>query len=82
LPRVSALRHVMRNIYDSDTGKTCHQPGTIAENVPSVPEFLSPSFPANPVMRRLVQHPRDWRWSSWGFYFGGGTGLVAIDLEE
>ena len=37
---------------------------------------------ANPVIRRLVKHPRDWRWSSWGFYFGGGTGLVAIDVEE
>ncbi len=21
---------------------------------------------ANPVIRRLVKHPRDWRWSSWG----------------
>jgi putative transposase len=23
---------------------------------------------ANPVIRGLVEHPKDWRWSSWGFY--------------
>jgi putative transposase len=37
---------------------------------------------ANPVIRRLVRHPRDWTWSSWGFYYGGGGGLLAIDVEE
>jgi hypothetical protein len=37
---------------------------------------------ANPVIRGLVKHPGDWRWSSWGFYQGGPAGLVAIDLEE
>jgi putative transposase len=37
---------------------------------------------ANPVVRGLVEHPRDWRWSSWGFYWGGETGMVRIDLEE
>jgi len=37
---------------------------------------------ANPVIRGLVKHPRDWRWSSWGFYQGGPAGLVAIDLER
>jgi putative transposase len=37
---------------------------------------------ANPVIRGLVKHPRDWRWSSWGFYQGGAAGLVAIDVEE
>ncbi len=37
---------------------------------------------ANPVIRGLVKHPRDWRWSSWGFYHGGVAGLVVIDLEE
>jgi putative transposase len=36
---------------------------------------------ANPVIRRLVKHPRDWAWSSWGYYYGGG-GLLAIDAEE
>ncbi len=25
---------------------------------------------ANPVIRGLVKHPRDWAWSSWGFYYG------------
>ena len=37
---------------------------------------------ANPVIRGLVKHPRDWAWSSWGFYCGGGAGLVGIDVEE
>jgi putative transposase len=37
---------------------------------------------ANPVIRGLVKHPRDWSWSSWGFYYGGARGLVAIDVEE
>ncbi|MGB2622827.1 MAG: hypothetical protein WA857_16525 [Candidatus Acidiferrum sp.] len=37
---------------------------------------------ANPVMRGLVKHPKDWAWSSWGFYYGGGAGLVAMDAEE
>jgi putative transposase len=26
----------------------------------------------NPVKRRLVSRPGDWRWSSWRFYFLGG----------
>jgi len=37
---------------------------------------------ANPVIRGLVKHPRDWAWSSWGFYWGGVAGPVAIDVEE
>jgi putative transposase len=37
---------------------------------------------ANPVIQRLVKHPKDWAWSSWGFYWGGAAGLVAIDVEE
>jgi putative transposase len=37
---------------------------------------------ANPVIRGLVKHPRDWAWSSWGFYWGGVEGPVAIDVEE
>jgi len=37
---------------------------------------------ANPVIRGLVKHPRDWKWSSWGFYQGGAAGLVEIDVEE
>ncbi|MGB6897433.1 MAG: transposase [Candidatus Acidiferrum sp.] len=37
---------------------------------------------ANPVIRGLVKHPRAWAWSSWGFYWGGEAGLVAIDVEE
>jgi len=34
---------------------------------------------ANPVVRRLVKHPKDWRWSSWGFYMKGEEGLIRID---
>jgi len=33
----------------------------------------------NPVMRGLVQHPRDWPWSSWSNY-AKGEGLIAVDL--
>jgi len=36
---------------------------------------------ANPVIRGLVKHPKDWVWSSWGFYYRG-AGLLAIDAEE
>ena len=34
---------------------------------------------ANPVIRRLVKHPKDWPWSSWGFYTTEETGLIAVD---
>jgi putative transposase len=27
---------------------------------------------ANPVQRRLVQHPKDWPWSNWAHYAGRG----------
>ncbi len=37
---------------------------------------------ANPVVRGLVEHPKDWRWSSWGFYWGREAGMVKIDLVE
>jgi putative transposase len=37
---------------------------------------------ANPVTRGLVQHPKDWPWSSFSFYAKGGTGLVAVDLVD
>jgi len=37
---------------------------------------------ANPVVRGLVAHPKDWRWSSWGFYWGGETGMVKVDVEQ
>src|SRR2546426_4471714 len=37
---------------------------------------------ANPVIRGLAKHPRDWPWSSWRFYQGGAAGLVAIDVGE
>lgn len=32
----------------------------------------------NPVREKLVQHPRDWPWSSWTFY-ERGEGLLAMD---
>jgi putative transposase len=34
---------------------------------------------ANPVERKLVEHPKDWPWSSFLFYATGDPGLIAID---
>ena len=34
---------------------------------------------ANPVKRGLVEHPKDWPWSSWGHYALGETGLIRVD---
>jgi hypothetical protein len=34
---------------------------------------------ANPVIRGLAQHPKDWPWSSWSFYFQDGKGLLPMD---
>lgn len=34
---------------------------------------------ANPVMRRLVNHPKNWPWSSWSFYEKREAGLIRID---
>ena len=34
---------------------------------------------ANPVMRRLVEHPKDWPWSSWSVYVKGETGIISVD---
>ncbi len=33
----------------------------------------------NPVRRGLVAHPKQWPWSSFGFYFGEGDFLLKID---
>jgi putative transposase len=33
----------------------------------------------NPVKRGLVQHPRDWPWSSYSFYARTGKALIGID---
>jgi putative transposase len=35
---------------------------------------------ANPVIRKLVKHPKDWAWSSWSQYMKGEKGLMEIDL--
>jgi hypothetical protein len=37
---------------------------------------------ANPAIRGRVKHPRDWPWSSWGFYVNGESGLVKIDRMD
>jgi putative transposase len=34
---------------------------------------------ANPVIRGLVKHPKDWPWSSWSFYEKNEQGLIRID---
>ena len=39
------------------------------------PEYMH----ANPVARKLVQHPKDWRWSSWASYSGMGKAMIRID---
>jgi putative transposase len=37
---------------------------------------------ANPVTRKLVEHPKDWPWSSFSSYAKGKAGLVTIDAVE
>ena len=34
---------------------------------------------ANPVMRKLVKHPKDWPWSSWSAAMNAERGLIKID---
>ena len=34
---------------------------------------------ANPVRRKLVEHPGEWEHSSWGFYGNGEKGLLEIE---
>jgi len=34
----------------------------------------------NPVTRKLVSDPKDWVWSSYASYSGGGTPMVEIDF--
>jgi putative transposase len=36
----------------------------------------------NPVKRGLVEHPKDWPWSSFAFYAERQPGLVPIDPVE
>ena len=36
---------------------------------------------ANPVKRGLVEHPKDWPWSSWEFYWGKEKPLMAMDVS-
>ena len=37
---------------------------------------------ANPVQRKLVEHPRDWPWSSWAHYAGKGESGIRIDSDR
>jgi hypothetical protein len=37
---------------------------------------------ANPVVRGLVKHPRDWPWSSFSFYTKDEVGLLEIDVVD
>lgn len=34
---------------------------------------------ANPVVRQLVEHPEEWKWSSWSNY-AKGTGVIEVDF--
>ena len=36
----------------------------------------------NPISRGLVAHPRDWPWSSWGFYARVGEVLLSMDVVQ
>ena len=36
---------------------------------------------ANPVVRGLVEHPKDWPWGSWSFHAKNETGMLRIDAE-
>ncbi len=36
----------------------------------------------NPLKRKLVTHPKEWPWSSWGFYAGAAKVLVQIDAGK
>ena len=33
----------------------------------------------NPLKRELVNHPKDWPWSSFSFYSKPGSGLIRVD---
>jgi hypothetical protein len=35
---------------------------------------------ANPVTKKLVEHPKDWPWSSFLFYAKDEAGLLAMDM--
>jgi len=35
----------------------------------------------NPMIRGLVEHPKDWPWSSWSSYMREEAGLITIDFE-
>ena len=37
---------------------------------------------ANPVSQRLVEHPKDWPWSSFCFYARDEKGLIRIDVRD
>jgi len=37
---------------------------------------------ANPVVRRLVKHPKNWPWSSWSSYEMGEEGLIRLDFVD
>jgi hypothetical protein len=37
---------------------------------------------ANPVKERMVQHPKEWPWSSFSFYANQENGLISIDTVD
>jgi putative transposase len=36
---------------------------------------------ANPVVRGLVNHPKDWSWSSWASFYAKDTARIRIEVE-
>ena len=37
---------------------------------------------ANPVIRGLVEHPKEWPWSSWSLYSAAEASLVQMDVDD
>jgi REP element-mobilizing transposase RayT len=65
--RAQGLHFWQRRFYDFNVWSS----GKVREKL----EYMH----ANPVKRKLVQHPKHWPWSSWSHYENGREGLIAID---
>ena len=52
----------------------------MSEPVQGDPSNVVQVLKQNPVKRKLVEHPKDWPWSSWSFYAKGEEGLLRIDV--
>lgn len=69
-PTVNARHFWQRRFYDFNVWSW--------EKVREKLEYMH----ANPVERKLVEHPKEWPWSSWSHYEKGEEGLITIDSAE